>query len=127
MQKVSSFSWSAAALAAGCLVLSGMHVQAADKDTAPVSAYSVAANEAQYVYVRNAAGDIQELSTRQGDAAGWRSRDLTAEAKAPKAAGTPDAYYWLHRDGDGLVDGLGRVGGQLGLAVVHEAVSPAPA
>src|SRR5262249_20770836 len=49
-------------------------------------------NRIQHVLYRSGEGAIIELFSKQGDPAGWRARDLTAEARAPKAAGNPRGY-----------------------------------
>jgi hypothetical protein len=56
--------------------------------------YTEEGNKTQHVIFRTAEGDLCELSSKYGEAAGWKARDLTKETNAPKAAGSPDAFYW---------------------------------
>src|SRR5262249_35620885 len=51
-------------------------------------------NKTQHVIYRTTDGDIVDLYTKQGDNTGWQARNITTEAKGPKAAGNPDAYFW---------------------------------
>ncbi len=57
-------------------------------------AFSIAGDKSEHVFYRNNDGNLVELYAKQGDNAGWRRADLTAEAGATKAASGPDAYYW---------------------------------
>ena len=56
--------------------------------------YAEEGNKTQHVVYRTGEGGLVELYSKQGEAAGWRMRDLTMETKAPKAAGDPDGFYW---------------------------------
>jgi hypothetical protein len=69
-------------------------VAGAPKAAGEPAGYVEEGNKTQHVIYRTAEGGLAELYSKQGDAAGWRVRDLTAETKAAKAAGDPDAFYW---------------------------------
>jgi hypothetical protein len=69
-------------------------VAGAPKAAGEPAGYVEEGNKTQHVIYRTGEGGLVELYSKQGDAAGWRLRDLTMETKAPKAAGDPDAFYW---------------------------------
>jgi hypothetical protein len=56
--------------------------------------YVEEANKTQHVVFRTGDGDLIELYSKYGETAGWKMRDLSKDAGAPKAAGSPDAFYW---------------------------------
>jgi catechol 2,3-dioxygenase-like lactoylglutathione lyase family enzyme len=66
----------------------------APKAAGDPSGYAEEGNKTQHVIYRTGEGGLVEMFSKQGDAAGWRMRDLTMEVKAPKAAGDPNAFYW---------------------------------
>lgn len=74
------------------------------KDALSLAAYHVEDSNIQHVVYRGSGGDIIELSRqgKDGDAIGWHSKNLTAQARAPKAASTPTAYVLT---GDRLAGG----------------------
>jgi hypothetical protein len=66
----------------------------APKAAGEPAAYAEEGNKTQHVVYRSAEGDIIELYSKYGETNGWKVRDLAKEAGAPKAAGSPDAFYW---------------------------------
>ncbi|MBY0523932.1 MAG: hypothetical protein K2R98_11070 [Gemmataceae bacterium] len=65
----------------------------APKAVGDPSGYYLPENKTQHVVYRTDAGNICELYFQaDGDKPGWRVKDLTAEAKSPKAAGNPSGY-----------------------------------
>jgi hypothetical protein len=66
----------------------------APKAAGEPAAYTEEGNKTQHVIFRTAEGDLCELYGKYGESSGWQKRDLTAASKAPKAAGSPDAFYW---------------------------------
>jgi catechol 2,3-dioxygenase-like lactoylglutathione lyase family enzyme len=51
-------------------------------------------SKTEHVVFRTTDGNLIELSSKYGAAGGWQSLDLTKMANAPRAAGSPDAFYW---------------------------------
>jgi hypothetical protein len=66
----------------------------APKAAGEPAGYAEEGNKTQHVIFRTADGDLFELFSKYGENSGWRGRDLTKEANAGKAAGSPDAFYW---------------------------------
>jgi hypothetical protein len=71
-------------------------------------------NKTQHVIFRTTDGDLVELFSKYGETTGWKLRDLAKDAGAPRAAGSPDAFYWrgtrsqhvVYRGGDDNVHEL---------------------
>jgi hypothetical protein len=66
----------------------------APKGAGEPAGYAEEGNKTQHVIFRSAEGDIIELYSKYGETNGWKMRDLAKEAGAPKAAGSPDAFFW---------------------------------
>jgi hypothetical protein len=84
-------------LVSGVLLAGTARLPADDKDTGKAEAGAVAVcvqDGVQRVIYRDAAGDVRQYSRLQGAGTAWRPDNLTADAKAPKAAGTPAGYVF---------------------------------
>ncbi|HXG11800.1 MAG TPA: hypothetical protein VNK04_18740 [Gemmataceae bacterium] len=81
------------------VLMAGVFLSAAEEkagekgDRIRFASYARDDNNTQHVFYRNNDGSIIELWSKYGDPKGWNAKDLTAEAKAPKAAGSPAAYF----------------------------------
>jgi hypothetical protein len=90
--------------------------KAEDKD--PIVLDAFARSKTQHVFYRSPDGDIMELYYATGG--GWQRNNLTALAKAPKAAGNPSAYLLTYdRDSQHVI--YRGTDGQL-----HELTAPTP-
>jgi len=106
----------ASLLLAGLFVPLAVELPAAEADAKPNEfinrpAGYVLGDNTQHVFYRDKDGAIIELSFKQGDPS-WRMKDLTAEAKAPKSASNPSAYFMkktqhvVYRGDDGQIHEL---------------------
>jgi catechol 2,3-dioxygenase-like lactoylglutathione lyase family enzyme len=66
----------------------------APKAAGEPAGYAEEGNKTEHVVFRTGDGDLIELYSKYGETAGWKLRDLTKDAGAPRAAGSPDAFYW---------------------------------